>query len=93
MKGSPQRLLFAVIIATIAVTAAICALVFNSAFAKKTVDYFSFCAAAFLVIEGLYKIRRYRNEPYFPAQLLRHARIVIGASIFSIHAMQYVHGV
>ena len=93
MIRTTQRSLFVVIAVTIAITGATCAFIFNSAFAKKTIDYFSFGAAAFLVIEGLYKIRRYRNDPYFPAQLMRHVRIIIGASVFSIHIMQCVYGV
>ena len=87
------RILFAGVFVTVAMTAVICALIFNTAFAKKAIDYFSFCAAAFLVIEGLYKIQRYGNEPYFPAQLLRHVRIIIGASVFSVHVMQCVYSV
>lgn len=66
--------------------------IFNSSFARATVDYFSFGAALFLIIDGLYKINRYKNEPYLPNNIIRHIRIIIGTSIFTIHVLQYVYG-
>ena len=80
-------------IAIIAVlTAWIVVMVFNSAFAKATIDYFAFFAAAFLIIDALYKITR-RSEPFFPNQLIRFVRLIIGVCIFMIHALQFVYGV
>jgi len=81
---------FIVGIVSCVITVAICVFVFNSSFARNTVDYFSFFAALFLIIDGFYKIRRYRNEPYFPNHSIRHLRILIGTCIFTIHVMQYV---
>jgi len=78
---------------SVAVSGLICTAIFNTAFAKNTIDYFSFFAAIFLIVEGFYKIRHYRNESYFPAQFVRHIRIIIGACVFTIHVMQYVYGV
>ena len=83
----------AVIALSAATASLICVVIFNTAFAKNTIDYFSFFAALFLMVEGFYKIRRYRHEPYFPSQLARHIRIIIGACVFTIHVMQYVYGV
>lgn len=85
-------ILFAVVL-SIVIAASVCVLIFNTAFAKNTIDYFSFFAALFLIIDGFYKIRRYRGEPYFPNQLLRHFRIIIGTCVFTIHVMQYVYGI
>ena len=44
-------------------------------------------------VEGFYKIRHYKENPYFPDQFIRHIRIIIGTSVFTIHVMQYVYGV
>jgi len=82
-----------IIVGTLAITALVCVLVFDSSFAQRTVDYFSFAAALFLIIDGFYKIHHYKGDPYFPNQLIRHIRIIIGVSIFSIHVMQFVYGV
>ncbi len=78
---------------SIVITAAVCAYIFNTSFAKNTIDYFSFAAALFLIIDGIYKISKYRNEPYIYSNLIRHLRIIIGASVFTIHVMQYIYGV
>ena len=75
-----------------ALTAWIVVMVFNSAFAKVTIDYFAFLAAAFLIIDALYKITS-ETEPFFPNQLIRFVRLIIGVCIFTIHVMQLVHGV
>ncbi len=81
-----------VIAFTILVTCAACVGLFHTSFAKNTIDYFSFFAALFLIIDGIYKIRHYRSEPYFPGHLVRHIRIIIGSSVFTIHLMQYIYG-
>ncbi|MFC1576326.1 hypothetical protein ACFL3J_01500 [Candidatus Omnitrophota bacterium] len=78
---------------SIALTGTIAVGVFNSSFAHNTIDYFSFAAGLFLIVEAIYKICRYKNEPYFPNQLVRHLRIIIGTSVFTIHVMQYVYAV
>lgn len=81
------------ILLTIAIAGALCAYTFDTPFSKNTIDYFSFIAALFLIIDGFYKIRRYKSEPYFPNHFVRHLRIVIGACIFTIHTMQFIYGV
>ena len=83
----------AVIIVTMLIAAYVTVKIFDTPFAHNTIDYFSFFAALFLIIDGFYKIRRYKNECYFPHALIRHIRIIIGTCIFTIHAMQYVYGV
>ena len=77
----------------LAIAGALSAYLFKTAFAKNTIDYFSFVAALFLIVDGFYKIGHYREEPYFPNQFVRQLRIVIGACVFTIHVMQYVYGV
>ena len=78
---------------TIAIASTITVYVFNTPFAHNTIDYFSFVAALFLIIDGIYKIRHYKAEPYFPDHFLRHLRIIIGTCVFTIHVMQYVYGI
>lgn len=93
MKKNIFKIATALIVFTIALASVICALIFNTDFARKTIDYFSFFAAIFLIVDGFYKIGHYRNEPYFPNQLVRHFRIIIGSCVFTIHVMQYIYGV
>jgi len=81
------------IFVSITVSGTVCVSIFNTSFAKGTIDYFSFFAAGFLIIDGIYKIIKYRNEPYFPDQLIRNIRIIIGACVMTIHIMQFVYGV
>lgn len=93
MKTNIFRVTLVVILLTMLMTIAITVLIFNSSFAHNTIDYFSFAAALFLIIDGVYKISRYRIERYFPNQFIRHIRVIIGTCIFTIHVMQYVYGV
>jgi hypothetical protein len=81
------------ILLSIAAAVVITVFIFNTEFARETVDYFSFLAAIFLIADGFYKVIRYKYDPYFPNQLVRHVRIIIGACIFTIHVMQYIYGV
>lgn len=76
-----------------ALAAIITVRVFNALFAKNTVDYFSFAVALFLVGDEIYRIVRYRKETYLPSQLMRHARIIIGVCVFTIHLMQRVYSI
>ncbi len=78
---------------TVLIAGAITVALFNTPFARSTIDYFSFFAAVVLVADGFYKIHRYANEPYFPNQFIRHLRIIFGTCIFTIHFMQYLYGV
>ncbi|RKY42514.1 MAG: hypothetical protein DRP85_02555 [Candidatus Makaraimicrobium thalassicum] len=68
---------------------AIC-LLFNTRFAKITIDYFAFLTGIFLVTEGLYKISR-SKAPFLPDQFLRILRIIIGICLFTIHILQFMH--
>lgn len=76
-------------ITTVAITTAI----FNTAFARITVDYFAFIASIILIVDGSYKIFIYKNDPYFPNHFIRHLRIIIGVCIFTIHLLQVIYGV
>jgi len=76
----------------IALTAVIVVMVFNSAFAKVTIDYFAFFASVFLMVDALYKIMR-KPDDNFSQQLVRLMRLIIGVCIFTIHVMQYIYGV
>ena len=83
----------AAIIVCVAIASAITARIFNPSFAHNTVDYFSFFAALFLIIDGFYKIVHYKSEPYFPNQFVRHIRIILGTCILTIHILQYKYGI
>ena len=79
-------------VAVIILTSLTVIMVFNSKFAKTTVDYFAFFAGIFLISDALFKIIS-KNDRFFPYQLIRFIRLIIGASIFTIHIMQYIYGV
>jgi len=93
MKRGVFYLVLAWLASSIAITSFITIFVFNTPFAHNTIDYFSFAAALYLVVEAIFKICRYRQEPYFPNQIFRHVRIIIGTCVFTIHVMQYIYGV
>ncbi|MDP8299276.1 MAG: hypothetical protein P9L88_05180 [Candidatus Tantalella remota] len=78
------------ILITIAFTT-ICRL-FETDFAESTIDWFSFFAGTFPVIEGIYKIVKFRTETA-AAQIRRVIRILIGACILFIHLIQFCLGV
>jgi len=86
-KGLIALFVCLVIVATVIIAASI----FNTSFANATVDYFSFFAASFLIIDAAYKIIR-KREAFFPNQLIRFIRLIIGGSVFTIHAMQFIWG-
>jgi hypothetical protein len=65
---------------------------FDTKFANSTIDWFSFLAGTFLVTESVYKMRKFRS-PFFPNQLSRGVRIIIGTDIFAIHLIQFIWGV
>lgn len=93
MNKNIFRLTIIVGILFVGAASLISVLIFNTSFAKNTIDYFSFFAALFLITDGFYKIWRYKDELYFPDQFVRHLRIIIGACVFTIHVMQYVYGI
>ena len=93
MNKKTFRIVMLFVFISIAIAGAICMSIFNTSFAKGTIDYFSFFAAGFLIIDGVYKIVKYRNEPYLPDQLIRNIRVIKGACVMTIHIMQFVYGV
>lgn len=91
-EGAGMRITVSAAAVLIILTASIVVMVFNSSFAKATIDYFAFFAGIFLIVDALYKIIRMRNDP--PGrQTVRFIRLVIGVCIFTIHMMQYIYGV
>ena len=83
-------LISAVILAATAAT--ITAIIFKTRFAKTTIDVWSFGASSFLMIEALYKIYITKDK-FWPNQLFRLLRIIIGICIFTIHTCQVIYGV
>ena len=80
------------VVMMILTAAAITGIVFKTAFAKFTIDAWSFAASLFLVIEAAYKMKTI-NEKFWPNQFLRLIRIIIGTCIFTIHTFQVIYGV
>ena len=64
---------------------------FFSKYGELVVDYFAFAAALFLIIEGLYFIKRNKNEK-LNFRLFRITRILIGVCIITIHFWQFYQG-
>lgn len=91
MNNHKNAIISYAIVVTI-LTSSIVIMVFNSKFAETTVDCFAFFAGIFLIIDALFKIIS-KNDRFFPYQLIRFIRLIIGTSIFTIHIMQYIYGV
>jgi len=62
---------------------------FDSHFAKLTIDWFAFLAGVFLIIEGLYRIFSTKDQ-FFPLQFSRLIRVSIGTCVFTIHLLQFM---
>ena len=54
------------------------------------IDVLAFCVAFFLVIEGIYGIFKYKEEP-LKSQITRSIRIAVGFTILALHTMQFIH--
>ena len=65
---------------------------FDTQFANSTIDWFSFFVGIFLIVEAIYKMRKFRS-PFFPDQFSRGIRIIIGADILTIHLIQFIWGI
>ena len=65
---------------------------FDTPFANATIDWFSFIAGSFLIIESVYKIRKFSKDSFF-LRSLRGVRILVGADLFIIHLIQFIWGV
>jgi hypothetical protein len=63
--------------------------VFDSGFAEATIDWFAFLAGIFLIVEGLYRIFS-TKDAFFPDQMLRTFRVIIGTCVFTIHLLQFM---
>jgi len=86
--------IYAILTAAVAiVTVSITGAVFNSRFAKVTIDAWAFAAALFLIIEALYKIFVFKEDAFWPHQFLRYIRIIIGLCVFTIHICQVIYGI
>jgi len=78
--------------AIIAVAGVFTAIVFNTKFARVTIDAWSFAASIFLITEAVYKMRK-DPGPFWPYQFFRFVRIVIGTCVFTIHTCQIIYGI
>ena len=78
------------LIILIILTATITFRAFETPFAEITIDWFAFLAGIFLAVEGFYKIITSRSAPFFPDQMLRTFRGIIGTCVFTIHLLQFM---
>ena len=62
---------------------------FDTKFADLTIDWVAFVAGIFLMIEGSWRLFT-TNDPFFPLQLFRIIRAIIGVNIFTIHLLQFM---
>ncbi len=74
---------------TIFAAASATLMVFHTHFIKVTIDYLSFAAGLFLMLEAAYAITR-SKEKFFPNQLSRIARALVGAFVFLTHLDQFI---
>ncbi|MBL7073111.1 MAG: hypothetical protein ISS33_04970 [Candidatus Omnitrophica bacterium] len=65
---------------------------FDSSFANNSIDWVSFLVGIFLIVEAIYKMRKFPSA-FFPEQFFRSIRILIGCSFFAVHLIQYVWGI
>jgi len=65
---------------------------FDTSFADNTIDWFSFLVGIFLIVEAIYKMRKF-PVAFFPEQFFRSIRILIGGSIFTVHLIQHIWGI
>lgn len=64
---------------------------FDTPFANRNIDWLSLITGLFLISEGFYKIFFFKKN-FYPFQLFRIFRIIIGICIFSVHLFQYIYG-
>jgi len=65
---------------------------FDTGLADLTIDWLSFAAGIFLVLEAGYKRRMFPSDPAL-IHVLRAFRMVVGACIFMVHLAQFIWGI
>lgn len=89
-KEKYKMVIFISIIIVITISAGIVISIFQTNFARLTVDYFAFAAGILLITDALYKIKTDSEKPW-SYQIVRFCRLIIGVSIFTIHIMQFIY--
>ncbi|MFH1846783.1 MAG: hypothetical protein ABH869_04425 [Candidatus Omnitrophota bacterium] len=84
-----KRIIIPILITLILLTGFITFRVFETTFAEITIDWFAFLAGIFLVLESGYKLIKIKTS-FFPDQLLRTFRLIIGTCVFTIHLLQFM---
>ena len=74
---------------TLAIAFVVNCWVFETTFAEVTIDWFAFLAGIFLMTEATWRILA-SKERFFPGQLTRLFRAIIGMNIFTIHLLQFM---
>jgi hypothetical protein len=54
------------------------------------IDVLAFGAAIFLIVEGVWRIYEYHEEPW-QKQVTRAFRVAFGCAILTLHIMQFLH--
>ncbi|MFB3895420.1 MAG: hypothetical protein ACE14V_03855 [bacterium] len=91
-KVKNKTAIFISVIVIIAISVCIVISIFQTSFAKLTIDYFAFAAGILLITDALYKLRTDPDKP-LSYQVVRFCRLIIGVCIFTIHAMQFIYKV
>jgi hypothetical protein len=74
---------------TLAVAFVVNCWVFETPFAEVSIDWFAFVAGIFLMTEATWRILA-SKERFFPSQLTRLFRAIIGMNVFTIHLLQFM---
>jgi len=62
---------------------------FDTKFAELTIDWVAFAAGIFLMTEGSWRLFTTKDK-FFPLQLFRLMRALIGVNVFTIHLLQFM---
>ncbi len=86
------RKYFYIIVATLmTVSVVVVCRVFDTDFANSTIDWLSFAAAGFIILEAYYKLHKFKHVSSI-IHAARFLRILIGLWIFAIHMIQFLWG-
>lgn len=95
MKNSNKTILFtSILVAICVITATYIQLTNQSGLPKCSyldpisIDLLAFMAALFLFVEGIYRIHEHKNAA-LKSQITRAIRVAFGASILTLHIIQF----
>lgn len=66
--------------------------VFDTNLVNSTIDWISFAASGFLILEASYKLKKFKHAPPL-VHASRFIRILIGIWVIIIHMIQFIWGI